>query len=127
MVCIGSLSTISNRMLIEWPIHLSRYARNVHDELYWMEDSPPTSFRSFVPGFSYFQLMNECFFWFPKKKKKRRREGHYVENRMSLVIELGPLDEKDTTNGANSSFSSILFCIVAVGILLVFNKTLKRM
>lgn len=58
---------------------------------------------------------------------KKRREGHYVENRMSLVIELGPLDEKDTTNEANSSFSSILFCMVAVGILLVFNKTLKRM
>ena len=62
-----------------------------------------------------------------QKKKMRRREGHYVENRMSLVIELGPLDEKDATNGANSSFSSILFCIVAVGILLVFNKTLKTM
>ena len=44
---------------------------------------------------------------------------------MSLVIGLGPLDEKEATYGANSSFSSILFCIVAVGMLLVINKTSK--
>ena len=44
---------------------------------------------------------------------------------MSLVIGLGPLEEKDATYGANSSFSSILFFIVAEGILLVINKTSK--
>ena len=44
---------------------------------------------------------------------------------MILVIGLGPLDEKEATFGANSTFSSILFCIVAVGMLLVINKTSK--
>ena len=36
---------------------------------------------------------------------------------MSLVIGLGPLGEREATYGANSSFSSVLFCIVAVGML----------
>ena len=46
---------------------------------------------------------------------------------MFLVIGLGPFDEKDTTYGANSSFFSILFCIVAKVTLLGINKTQKRM
>ena len=44
---------------------------------------------------------------------------------MSLVIGLGALDKNDTTYGANSSFSPMLFCTVALGILLVINKKSK--
>lgn len=36
---------------------------------------------------------------------------------MSGVVGFGPLEEKDATKGAASSFSSVLFNIVAVGIL----------
>lgn len=42
--------------------------------------------------------------------------------RISFVIGLGPLDENETTTGANSFFSAVLFIIVAVGILLIFNR-----
>ena len=36
---------------------------------------------------------------------------------MSRVIGFGPLDENQTTNGANSFLASVLFCIFAVGVL----------
>ena len=38
---------------------------------------------------------------------------------MSLVIGLGPLEENETTNGANSSLTSTLFCIIAMGLLFI--------
>lgn len=37
--------------------------------------------------------------------------------RRSLVIGFGPLDEKETTNGANESFTPVLFKMVAVALL----------
>lgn len=37
--------------------------------------------------------------------------------RRSLVIGFGPLDENETTKGANESFTSILCKMVAVGLL----------
>lgn len=66
-----------------------------------------------------------------KKSKLRNRWGalNKVEKffpiftfKISFVIGLGPLDENETTTGANSFFSAALFNIVAVGILLIFNK-----
>lgn len=36
---------------------------------------------------------------------------------MSAVIGLGPLDENDATTGANSSLLSILFSMIAIGLL----------
>ena len=41
MGCIGCLSAISNRMRIGWPTLLLDMLGNVHDEINWMEDSPP--------------------------------------------------------------------------------------
>ena len=45
---------------------------------------------------------------------------------MSLVMGFGPLDENETTNGAESSFSSVLFSIVAVGFLYKKQKINKE-
>ena len=59
------------------------------------------------------------------KNRDSRRHGN--ENgrffwtytlRMSLVIGLGPLDEKETTNGDNLSLFSTLLDIIAVGSLI---------
>lgn len=54
---------------------------------------------------------------FMTRKEKREKEGEMLQLtlRMSAVMGLGPLEEKETTLGANSLFSSIVFSIVAVG------------
>jgi hypothetical protein len=43
------------------------------------------------------------------------RKSFQFTLRRSLVIGLGPREENETTNGAVSSFVSMLFIIVAVG------------
>lgn len=45
--------------------------------------------------------------------------------RVSLVIALGPLDEKKATEGANSFFSAIVFSIVPLGLLFIIKNEWK--
>ena len=60
MGCIGCLSAISNRMRIGWPTLLLDMLGNVHDEINWMEDSPPLVVEAMYYDPIIFQWMNAC-------------------------------------------------------------------
>ena len=45
---------------------------------------------------------------------------------MSGVIGFGPLEENQTTYGANSFLASVVFCIFAVGVLLFTKEEVDK-
>lgn len=51
-----------------------------------------------------------------RKRKKKLIFGLILTFKTFVVIGFGPREEKETTNGADKSLSSLLFIIVAVGL-----------